>query len=340
MNQICRFAVSLIAAVIAGALETVSAGSPNEAVDSMPQAERWALVNVPVACMRSDKGHSSELASQAVMGTPVKLLQEDGDWWRVMTPEGYEGWIIDNSLCHKTAAEMSAWRDEHRWVVTSLDQVYVYTWPGAKSPRQRVSDLANGSVVTGISVPDLGCVKVELPDGRGGYVDANALTPIGLWADQPFDASKILDLAYSMEGSPYLWGGTSTKSVDCSGLSKIAYYSNGIILRRDAGQQAQTGRRIEVADSASLAAGDLLFFGNPETQRVTHVAIYDHDGCYVHSSGRVKRNSLYPDSPMYLPINFLWAVRISDGIGSAGITKVSNHPWYFNQTNKWIEEIF
>lgn len=295
----------------------------------------WALVNVPVACIRTDKGHSSELSSQVVMGTPVRLLESDEDWWRVMTPEGYEGWVIGNSLCPKADEEMARWRRSTRWVVTALDQAHIYSWPGARSARQRVSELVNGSIVVGVEIPGMeGYIEVKLPDGRGGYMDAARLTPVDEWASQDFDSSKILDLAYSMEGSPYLWGGTSTKSADCSGLSKIAYYHNGIIIRRDAGQQAGTGLRVEPSDTASLKEADLLFFGNPETGKVTHVAIYDNNGRYVHSSGRVKRNSLNPADPSYLANDFLWAVRIAGNEGTDGITKVANHPWYFNQSSK------
>ncbi len=148
-------------------------------------------------------------------------------------------------------------------------------------------------------------------------------------ADQTFDAGKILTMAYSMEGQPYLWGGTSTKSLDCSGLSKVSYLSNGIMLMRDASQQARTGTRIEATDWRSCKPGDLLFFGNPDTGKVTHVAIYDHDGNYVHSSGRVKRNSVDPQSAAYLTTPFLHAVRIQGNEGSTGITRVIDHPWYF-----------
>lgn len=101
-------------------------------------------------------------------------------------------------------------------------------------------------------------------------------------------------------------------------------------MRRDASQQALTGSRIEAANWRECRAGDLLFFGNADTRRVTHVAIYDHDGNYVHSSGRVKRNSVDPASDMYLTTPFLHAVRIHGHEGSDGITRAAGHPWYFD----------
>ena len=132
-----------------------------------------------------------------------------------------------------------------------------------------------------------------------------------------------------MMGSPYFWGGTSVKNLDCSGLSKVSYLANGIILRRDASQQALTGTRLSARDWRNYKPGDLLFFGNKKTGKVTHVAIYDRDGYYVHSSGLVRRNSVDPFSPDYLRDDFLHAVRIHGNEGTDGITYVRDHPWYF-----------
>ena len=174
-----------------------------------------------------------------------------------------------------------------------------------------------------------GRLRIELPDGRTGYVDATAMIPIEQWAAQDFDPDLILDTAYSMEGTPYLWGGTSVKALDCSGLAKVSYFANGIILMRDASQQALTGTRIETANWRTCRPGDLLFFGNATTKKVTHVAIYDSNGNYVHSSGRVKRNSVDPDSPNYLTTPFLHAVRIAGNEETPGIIRARNHPWYF-----------
>lgn len=298
-------------------------------VSAPVDSDSFALVRVAVANMRTNPGHDQELSSQVVMGTPVKLLEQDDDWYKVQSPEGYTGWIVDNSLRPVSAEEFKAWRQSPRLVMTDLYQNRLYADSVTTCPRSVVTDIVNGCIVSGPVSTGGSRVKVTLPDGRSGWGDSSMFTPVADWADQEFDAEKILTTAYSMEGQPYLWGGTSTKSLDCSGLSKVSYLSNGIILLRNASQQARTGTRIEADDWRSCQPGDLLFFGNAKTGKVTHVAIYDHDGNYVHSSGRVKRNSVDPDSLSYLTTPFLHAVRIHGNEDTAGITRVINHPWYF-----------
>ncbi len=294
--------------------------------------DKWAQVRISAASMRTAGRHSAEMATQAVLGTPLRVLTKGSEWWRVQTPDGYIAWIPSSSVVAKTPAQMQEWRKAKRFIVTSPYQIRAYKTPKTNGLRDVVTDLVNGCIVTvpgnEMSVVD-GRVCVELPDGRTGFVDVDDLTPIETWAAQNFDAERILDIAYSMEGTPYLWGGTSTKALDCSGLAKVSYYANGLILMRDASQQAKTGRRIEAANWRSCQPGDLLFFGNAKTGKVTHVAIYDHDGNYVHSSGRVKRNSVDPESDSYLTTPFLHAVRINGNEETAGITRARNHPWYF-----------
>lgn len=302
--------------------------------DSIKQLpyDKWAQVRISAASMRTAGRHSAEMATQAVLGTPLRVLTKGSDWWRVQTPDGYIAWIPASSVVAKTPAQMQEWRKAKRFIVTSPYQIRAYKTPKTNGLRDVVTDLVNGCIVTvpgnEMSVVD-GRVCVELPDGRTGFVEVDDLTPIETWAAQNFDAERILDIAYSMEGTPYLWGGTSTKALDCSGLAKVSYYANGLILMRDASQQAKTGRRIEAANWRSCQPGDLLFFGNAKTGKVTHVAIYDHDGNYVHSSGRVKRNSVDPESDSYLTTPFLHAVRINGNEETAGITRARNHPWYF-----------
>ena len=103
-------------------------------------------------------------------------------------------------------------------------------------------------------------------------------------------------------------------------------YNMGHLMEAAAAYYTVTGKR-ELLD-AMCKLGDLLFFGNNATGRVTHVGIYLHDGYYIHCSGQVKINNLDPADPSYLydPIS---CSRIDGQEGSTGITWVRNHPWYF-----------
>lgn len=293
--------------------------------------DQWAQPRISVACIRVNPAHAAEMATQAIMGQPLRVLEKDDDWYRVQTPDGYIGWVTGSSIIRKSDSEMARWRRSDRLIVTSPYQTRVWATEKTTNVREVISDLVNGNIVEGKYNAKKTRVQVTLPDGRKGWVNTSDVQPIEKWAAQEFNPDVILDMAYSMEGTPYLWGGTSVKSLDCSGLAKVSYLANGIILMRDASQQATTGTRIEAKDWPTLKAGDLLFFGNAKTGKVTHVAIYDNAGNYVHSSGRVKRNSVDPKSESYLSTPFLHAVRIHGNEGTAGITFARNHPWYFER---------
>ncbi len=295
-------------------------------------SDQWAMSRISVSCLRSRPAHAAEMSTQALMGMPMRILEKQDDWLRVQTPDGYIGWVTDASVVFMNEDEMSAWRKSKRMVVSTPYQTRVYVSPKASGVREVVTDLVLSNIVVATdNKAQNGRTEVVLPDGRTGWVETSALTPIEKWASQEFNAETILDVAYSMEGTPYLWGGCSVKTLDCSGLVKTSYLANGLILMRDASQQALTGTRIEAKDWPTCQAGDLLFFGNAQTGRVTHVAIYDHDGNYVHSSGRVKRNSVDPKSELYLTTPFLHSVRINGNQGSKGITRAIDHPWYFER---------
>lgn len=133
----------------------------------------------------------------------------------------------------------------------------------------------------------------------------------------------------AMVGSPYVWGGMTSKGPDCSGLVKAAYWQSGLILRRDASQQALTGRDVAIDDPTEWRAADLLFFAGSDGIRITHVAIHIGGGRYIHSSGRVGYGSIYPGEADYVPRKVVKVRRILGSEMTPGITLVKNHKWYF-----------
>ena len=292
-----------------------------------------ALVSVSVATMRAKAAHSSECITQAVMGTPLLILDRKDEWLQVESPEGYVSWIPESSIQELSNDEFTEWRaNKERNVVSEVMQIQAFTTSTSKGPRDIVSDLVLGSIVeTGRS--ENGRTLITMPDKRQAWVESTSLTPIGIWASQKFDAEKILSTAYSLMGTPYLWGGASTKSMDCSGLVKVCYLNNGIILLRDASQQAQIGQWLE-CNPEVLKPGDLLFFASSTSGKIIHVAIYDANEIFIHSSGMVRCSNLDTTSPDYDGRSPVHAVRIDGHIGSEGIILAKDHPWYFNLSNK------
>ena len=294
--------------------------------DGIPAARKWALVKLSIATLRTEPKHSAEIATQGIMGSPVKVLQKCDDWYRVQMADDYIAYVPESSLAFKTAAQMKAWRSAKRYIVTAYDSRLV----AAPMSDETVSDLVMGNIVE-YKAAQGRWLKVATPDGRMGWVDAADVAELSQWSQQNFNAAQIEKTARRMMGSGYLWGGTSTKVTDCSGLSKVCYLSNGIILQRDASQQALTGKIMKRGtDWRQYETGDLLFFGNEKTGRVTHVGIYLRDGKYIHCSGQVKINSLIPtasDYPyLYSPLS---ASRIKGMVGTKGIKALKDHPWYF-----------
>lgn len=294
--------------------------------DGIPAARKWALIKLSIATLRTEPKHSAEMATQGIMGSPVKVLQKCDDWYRVQMADDYIAYVPESSLAFKTEAQMKAWRKAKRYIVTAYDSRLVTEPHGDMT----VSDLVMGNILEFKSESGR-WIKVATPDGRTGWVDGADVAELSQWSQQGFSAAQIEKTARRMMGSGYLWGGTTTKVTDCSGLTKVCYLSNGIILQRDASQQALTGTIMKKGtDWHKYETGDLLFFGNEKTGRVTHVGLYLRDGKYIHCSGQVKINSLDPaasDYPyLYSPLS---ASRIKGMVGTRGITALKNHPWYF-----------
>lgn len=99
--------------------------------------------------------------------------------------------------------------------------------------------------------------------------------------------SPVIATARTMLGAPYRYGGADPTGFDCSGLVSYVYRSLGIQVPRTSQEQF---RQSSPVATDRLQAGDLLFFRlNPP--KVSHVAIYEGEGRFIHAPSSGKRVS-------------------------------------------------
>jgi len=287
------------------------------------------IVTVSVCNIRKDPDHASELISQALMGTPVKILHNNGDWYFIQTPDSYIGWVDDDAVNLRTEEKFNEWKNSDRIICT------VKTADVTDGRGGVVSDVVAGTILQ-VNGKDMLSYDVILPDGREGSIKKSVAAELSQWASSPATkADELIKFGRTLLGTQYLWGGISCKGIDCSGFAHACYFSGGYIIRRDAGSQALYGKDVDITNSyTAMEPGDLLFFGHTRKGKkvITHVGMYIGNGEVIHSSGMVKINSLDPTKPNYskrLHDILLATKRYIGEPTSNGIVKVSEHKWYF-----------
>ncbi|MDR3252998.1 MAG: C40 family peptidase [Tannerella sp.] len=295
----------------------------------------YGVVNISVADLRVSADYAAEMATQQLLGAPVQLQQEAG-WLRVRTAEGYLAWMERSAVVRMTKEAFNQWTAAPKVIFTSE---YGFAFEAADDNSQHISDLVFGNMLK-LEGESGGWYRATYPDGRNAFVKKSQSALFDEWLKSiQLTGDNIIGKARTLNGIPYTWGGTSTKAMDCSGFVKTVMLMHGLILRRDASQQAKTGIPIDISQGYdSLQAGDLLFFGKAaqegRSERVRHVAIYMGDQRFIHAAGYVHISSLNPEAPDYDAHNtseLIRATRIIGAVNTLGIWELWNNPLYKEQ---------
>ncbi|RZL37696.1 MAG: glycoside hydrolase [Pedobacter sp.] len=316
----------------------VNALLPSQSLGGMT----YGLANLSVCNNRSAPQNSAEMLTQMILGTPVRVLKKQGGYYLVETPDGYLSYTDATAVSLMNADAFESWKNSKR-IIYTFDFGHAFSKADVNSTR--VSDLVKGNILQ-VLAEERSYYKVGFPDKRIGYIKKTEAKLFSEWEKRANpNADAILETAKTLIGVPYLWGGTSIKGVDCSGFTKTSYFLNGVIIPRDASQQALVGTGIDVLDADSISVekclknlqpGDLLFFSAAKRRgvtggRVTHTAIYMGKGEFIQAAGMVKVSSLVPKTANYdehQSKTLVSARRFLTEIGKPEITRVAEHEWY------------
>lgn len=292
----------------------------------------YGVINLSVADIREDAKFTSGMATQATLGTPIRILQKK-DWYRIQTPDGYIAWSQLANFHPMTKKEFNAWTTAPKIIFTDYFG-FAYSCPDKSS--QTVSDLVSTNILR--KEGEIGdFYKVSYPDGKIAYVLKSQSELYDKWySSRELTGENLVKKAFTLMGIPYVWGGTSIKGLDCSGYTKIILFMHGVILTRDASQQVHTGIPVDISQgNSNLQVGDLMFFGKKDEktqkERIRHVGFYIGNNEFIHASGSIRISSMDKTKENYDELNtteFLRATRIVGAVDTKGVWAINNNPFY------------
>jgi cell wall-associated NlpC family hydrolase len=259
--------------VIANPDARVAASEADPASAAHLGARTRAIVRRGVTDLLTEPRADAPRASQASLGTVLRVVEQSDRWYRVHGEDLYLGWLRADEVSQVTAEEARRWSAEitHR---VSIPRAFIHA-----QPRVQAGVLARTGLRTPLAViaEEERWFRLRLPDGRDGWIAAEAAA-----ADDPVrqgDRAGLIALAHRLIETPYLWGGTTPWGLDCSGLVQLVYAAGGTLLPRDSDLQLSACTPLREAD---LRPGDLVGF--PE-----HVGIYLDGHRLLHANGHHAR---------------------------------------------------
>lgn len=226
----------------------------------------YAVCRVPVAPLRAEPAHKSEMISQLLLAEAALILEETKDFIKLQgVYDGYEGW------CQRSQLAIT-----DTWNTGSLSQTYTANWINSITINNVPAHVPMGiPVLDAVNAKQLSAV-LQIDYKQAATWHAAGAKP---------GEGAIKERAALFLNTPYLWGGRSVFGIDCSGFSQMIFRFFNIPLLRDAYLQATQGEVVGFLQEARC--GDLAFFDNAEG-RITHVGILLNDHEIIHSSGNVR----------------------------------------------------
>ena len=247
----------------------------------------------PALNLRKTAVTTSAVLAAIPKNTQVAIISKNASNWYNVTYNGQTGWVFGQYLSVGTVAVAPVTP-----VVPTTPASSVTKTVGTVTANPALN-LRKTAVTTSVvlaAIPKNTQVVVisknasnwynVIYNGQTGWVSGSYLTVKTVAVTAPVTgvsrsySSQLVDHALSLQGVPYVYGGTSRSGFDCSGYTQYVFKGSGISLPRISADQFKVGSSVS---RDQLQLGDLVFF-TTYAPGASHAGIYIGGGSFVSAS--------------------------------------------------------
>lgn len=206
---------------------------------------------------------------QLLLGAVVTVFEDLGGWSFVQSVDGYVGYVRSDALAEVVAAT--------HFIAT----VGTHAYEAEDMKSRDLQSLPFGARLTVLDE------RRRFLETNVGFVPKSHLRDL----DRPFgDPATVAQLHF---GVPYLWGGNSTRGIDCSGLVAASLSACGVTSPADSDLQSAA---LGVPFDGDYQRGDLVFWQG-------HVGMMVDDETLIHANAHHMATVYEPISRAILRID-------------------------------------
>ncbi|MDM5441304.1 SH3 domain-containing protein [Bacillus hominis] len=284
-----------------GSNENVTQGNNQEQNNNVTvQTGGTYVVNATSLRVRTGPATYHSVIGGVLNGTILNVVGSEGSWFKV-NYQGKTGYVSSEFMKFVKGGTATPEQPEQP-NQGAIGDYYINVSAlnvrsGEGTNYRIIGALPQGQKVQVIS-ENSGWSKINY-NGQTGYIGTRFLskTPVGGAVDNKpndnqnnnnntnnnsGDSSSLLAYAKSMQGVPYVWGGTSANGVDCSGYIYHVYKKFGHNISR----QSVAGYWSSLPQTSNPQPGDLIYFKDTYKAGPSHMGIYLGGGSFIQSGDK------------------------------------------------------
>ena len=240
--------------------------------------------NHSVANIYSKPSTNSDVSSQILYGEKFKILSKKNNWVKIKTNfDNYVGFIKKNKFNQNFQPTNKIYKLKSRIFKKKNDKFLA------------TKDFLYFASRISIKKKD----KIFLEFEKNKWIKSGDTKKISHFETNFIKVIKLF------LGCKYLWGGKTSKGIDCSALIQIYFYYNRIFFPRDSKDQIRFCKK---KINKKFSKGDIIFWKG-------HVGMCLNQSKFIHAYGPKKK-------VLIMPINF--TIKIIQKTAKLMVKKVSN----------------